>query len=80
MARRIETCTQCGRQIDLGSEYYVIKGKDHQFCSCECMKEFVRESMFDEMFEDWAEENMEAYDMESDDPYDRYGVSERDFF
>ena len=81
MTRRIETCSYCGKQINIGDEYYIIKSKDAlTFCSCECMKEFVRENMFDEMFDDWAEENMESYDMESDDPYDRYGIDERDFY
>ena len=81
MNRRIETCNHCGKQINIGDEYYIIKGKDAlTFCSFECMKEFVRENMINEIIEEWAEENTETYELESDDLYDRFGVNESDFY
>lgn len=78
------TCEQCGREIRKNQDYLAdaadkmrLFGKE--FCSVDCLKEYLRNNMLDEVLDDWIDENMEVYTMEADDPYDRYGVYPEDF-
>ena len=74
-------CSECGRAIEIGDEYWMssVSG-ERLFCKPECLKEWIKESdKLDEVIDDWMEDHAENYDMESDDPYDRYGVRESDF-
>lgn len=77
-------CEQCGQEIRINQDYLAsaphkmrLFGKE--FCSVDCLKEFLRNNMLDEVLDDWIDENMEEYTMEADDPYDRYGVYPEDF-
>lgn len=80
--RELVTCSQCGKPIDIGDSYFCSdRTDDRLFCSAECMRDYIAEDdrLCKSVVEDWMETNAKEYEMESDDPYDRYGVSERDF-
>lgn len=77
-------CEQCGKEIRINQEYLAdapgkMRMNGKEFCCVACVKEYLIDHMHDEVLEDWIDENMGEYQMEADDPYDRYGVSERDF-
>ena len=77
---RITTCPQCGKYMTLGDDYYTSRHTgDLEFCSRECIRAWASESCFDEILDEWEDESVEEYEYEAEDPYDRYGVSERDF-
>lgn len=80
MARTYE-CAECGRVISIGDECWMSPVTDERmFCSDECMRNWIKDSdKLDEVIDDWMEDNAQCYDLESDDPYDRYGVHESDF-
>ena len=74
-------CENCYNPIEIGQDYFLsgilLDGK--AFCSKRCLKEWVLDNKADEIVEEWIDDNVEEYTMESDDPYDRYGVSPGDF-
>jgi len=83
MASRMEmVCSQCGRPIVRGDDYWCSDlTEDRLFCSDRCMREFILEDddLVEKVLDDWMETNAELYEMETDDPYDMYGVDEKDF-
>ena len=75
-------CSECGRTIGIGDDYITSELTDGKcFCSEDCMKRYIAadDKLYDKVIEEWMESNAEWYQNEADDPYDRYGVSERDF-
>lgn len=80
MARSYE-CAYCGRAITIGDEYWMSPvSDDRMFCSQDCLREWIRDSdKLDRVIDDWMEDNSYNYDLDPDDPYDRYGVRRSDF-
>ena len=73
-------CTECERPLYTGNDCYCIKRNlDVVFCSEKCMYSWIKSVMVDEVIEAWSEENTEYCDIEEENPYARYGVSESDF-
>lgn len=73
-------CANCGKTIEVGDDY--IKSyltKDNCYCSEICMREDIYDKFEEDVVHAYVEEKGEWYTEEADDPYDRYGVSERDF-
>ena len=76
----ITRCAYCDKIIPRGADYYgSVITTNRCFCSEKCMKEELRIMFLDEVIDDWFEDNAIVYTEEPDDPYDKYGVDERDF-
>lgn len=76
-------CWNCGVKIPVGGEFLRSDLTDRKeqrfFCSANCMKEHIINTVFEEVIDDWIEENAEYCELEASDPYDRYGVNRSDF-
>lgn len=77
----LKCCEECGRPIIPGRDYLTNSTllENKIFCSERCVKDWILENKTKEVVSNWIEDNTEEYQMESDDPYDRYGVSPGDF-
>ena len=73
-------CDVCEKTIYVNDDYFMssITG-DRCYCSEKCMKKDLRGKFIDEVIDEWFEEKAEAYTEEAEDPYDKYGVDQRDF-
>ena len=68
-------CKNCGRELPVGTEAVELGTyAEGVYCSQRCAEEALADAI-DEIYDDIAVD----VTIESDDPYDRYGVSEGDF-
>jgi len=69
-------CDNCGQGISTGSPVFTFSRylKERNYCSYECARKALSERL-DDVMSDISSEGV----LESEDPYERYGVSRRDF-
>ncbi len=70
-------CAFCGTLLPFSYEAVYLQGSDELYCSEEC----AREALIDECGDDSDFDRLvDSCQVESSNPYENYGVSERDFF
>lgn len=70
-------CANCGVPLPFGYEAVILGDSDEVYCSEHC----ARVALIDECGDDSDFDRLkDTCQIESDNPYENYGVSERDFY